>query len=378
MIYLDNSSTTPPDKAAIDAINREIENFGNPSSPHFMGMNASALLKEARQNIASAIKCEAGEFYFTSCGSESNNAAILGLAMKNAKHSKRIVTTDSEHPSVAEPLLSLEKQGFEIVRLSTKRGEIDICELSKALSEKTALVTIMQGNNETGAIYDLKMIREEIDESKCGAFFHSDCVQSFMKVGVNFSKYVDAASVSAHKIGGIKGCGGLYLNKNIKIEPFIKGGGQEKGFRSGTENTIGIAAFSAAVSAWNKDKKARNEHISTLKNYLTESLLTRLGEGVVINSPQNSLCSVLNFSIPGIKSETVINYLSAKGICVSASSACSTRAKENPVLFAFGLSRELSESAIRVGISYFNTKDEIDLFVDNIDEISKKLLKIKK
>ncbi len=374
MIYLDNSSTTIPDKKAVEAALHGMTEFGNPSSPHKCGVVAASLLRDARISVASAMKCDVSELYFTSGGSESNNTAILGLAQKNSRHSKRIVTTDSEHPSVSEPLLYLEKSGYEIIKISTKGGKLDYDALKDALSQKTGLVTIMQVNNETGAIYDISKIREIIDETECGAFFHSDCVQSFMKVNVLFSKYCDAASVSAHKIGGIKGCGGLFLKKGIKIEPFVKGGGQEKGFRSGTENIPGIMAFSAAVKCWSEVKKERNAYILSLKKLLEEELKLALGDKVVFNLPENSVCSVLNFSIPGIKSETVINSLSAEEIYVSASSACSTHAKENRVLGAFGLGRELSESAIRVGLSYSNTEEEIKIFCNKITEIANKLL----
>lgn len=375
MIYLDNSSTTKPDEKAVEAVVKAMENFGNPSSPHAVGTSSASALREARQTIASAMKCDVSELYFTSGGSESNNTAIFGLAQKNSRHSKRIVTTDSEHASVEEPLVHLEKMGFEIIRIPTRRGELDFNCLREALSQKTCLVTMMQVNNETGALYSLERIREEIDESECGAFFHSDCVQSFMKVTELFSKYCDAASVSAHKIGGIKGSGGLYLKKGIKIEPFVKGGGQERGFRSGTENMPGIMAFSAAVSAWGEKKRERNSHILNLKSVLMSELKSVLADKVVFNLPQSSVCSVLNFSVPGIKSETVINSLSAKGIYVSASSACSAHAKENRVLKAFGLPRELAESAIRVGISYSNTEEEIRVLCKTLGEVTASLLK---
>ncbi len=375
MIYLDNSSTTKPDKKAVDAVISAMDCFGNPSSPHGMGTKAQLMLSNARKNISSALKCNESEIFFTSGGSESNNTLILGLARKNSKRAKRIITTDSEHPSVEEPVALLEKEGFEVIRLSTKGGAIELDELREALSKKTSLVTIMHANNETGALYDIAKIREAIDESECGAYFHSDCVQSFMKTNVNFTKYCDCASFSAHKIGGIKGCGGLFLKKDIKLEPLIRGGGQEKGFRSGTENMPGIMAFSAAVSAWHESKKERNAHISTLKKLLIETLKEKLGDGVVINTPFDSVCTVLNFSVPGIKSETIINALSSEEIYVSASSACSARAKENRVLSAFGLPKELSESALRVGISYSNTEEEILVFCQKLEEITKKLLK---
>ncbi len=376
MIYLDNSSTTKPDKKAVDAAISAMEYFGNPSSPHALGTKANLMLSEARKNISSVLKCSESELFFTSGGSESNNTLILGLARKNSKRAKRVITTDSEHPSVEEPVSLLEREGFEVIRLSTKGGVINMDELREALAKKTSLVTIMHANNETGALYDIAKIREAIDESESGAYFHSDCVQSFMKTNVNFTKYCDASSFSAHKIGGLKGCGGIFLKKDIKLEPFIRGGGQEKGFRSGTENMSGIMAFSAAVSAWNESKKERNAHILSLKKLLSEKLLETLCEKVVINTPDVSVCTVLNFSIPGIKSETVINALSAEEIYVSASSACSARAKENKILSAFGLSKELSESALRVGISYFNTEEEILVLASKLEEITKKLLKI--
>ncbi len=378
MIYLDNSATMKPCEEAIKAAIMGMEKFGNPSSPHGFGTEAMTLLRNARRDLSSVIKCDPSELYFTSGGSESNNTAIIGLAMKNSKQAKRIITTDSEHPSVAEPVMLLEKRGFEIVRLSTKGGKINIGELKNALSQKTSLVTIMQVNNETGAVYDIAAVRDEIDKSESGAFFHSDCVQSFMKVSANFAKYCDAASISAHKIGGIKGCGGLYLKKGIKIDPLILGGGQENGFRSGTENIPGILAFSTAAKCWNEEKKERNAYILSLKQHLLSKLKSTFGNGVVINAPENSVCCLLNFSIPGVKSETVINALSADGICVSASSACSTHAKENSVLAAFGLTKELSESAIRVGMSYFNTTDELDNLCFKLKEISERLVKVKK
>jgi cysteine desulfurase len=377
MIYLDNSATMKPCEEAVKAAIMGMEKFGNPSSPHGFGTEASMLLRNARRDLSSIIKCDPSELYFTSGGSESNNTAIIGLAMKNSKHAKRIISTNSEHPSVAEPLAFLEKRGFEVVRLSTKGGKIDIDELRLALSQKTSLVTIMQVNNETGAVYDLEAVRKEIDKSESGAYFHSDCVQSFMKVSANFVKYCDAASISAHKIGGIKGCGGLYLKKGIKIDPLILGGGQENGFRSGTENIPGILAFSTAAKCWSEEKKERNQYILSLKQHLSAKLVETFGDGVVINTPENSVCCLLNFSIPNVKSETVINALSADGICVSASSACSTHAKENSVLSAFGLTKELSESAIRVGMSYFNTTEELDILCGKLKEISDKLVKVR-
>ena len=241
--YFDNAATTKPSETALKAaINAASEVYGNPSSRHFMGVAAKRVIENARAQVASVLGCTPEELIFTSSGSESNNQAIIGAARSCKRRSNIIVSTDSEHPSVENTLVYLESEGFQIIRLSTKGGKINKDELKKALSQKVALVTVMHANNETGALYDLAEIRNEIDCSGCGALFHSDAVQSFLKTPVRTElvRNCDLVSISAHKINALKGCGGLYIKKGTNIPTYIFGGGQESGLRSGTENTPAI------------------------------------------------------------------------------------------------------------------------------------------
>ena len=366
-IYFDNAATTIPCEAAINAAGDALTVFGNPSSTHFAGLEARKLINVSRETLASVLGVKPDEIYFTASGTESNNTAIFGAAKLKARHSKTIVTTNSEHPSVKEPLLALEKEGYNIIRLSTAGGKIDENELKAALKEKVALVSVMHVNNETGAEYDLKMIRSVINSTRCGALFHCDDVQGFMKTAVPATRYADVVSASAHKINGIRGAGLLFVKSGIRLPPYILGGGQEKGLRSGTENTAAIAAFAAAAAVW-KSEKNRMEKIFETREYIKASLLRAFGDNVIINEPEKAICSVLSISLPPLKSEVALNALSAEGICVSASSACSSKKKESPTLLSFGLTEELAQSALRIGISYMNTKEEADALVSALKE----------
>lgn len=362
-IYFDSAATTKPCKTAIEAAMEAINEYGNPSSTHFRGIAARKIIDKAREQVASAIGCKKAEFIFTGSGSESNNQAVFGAVKAKKRHSNIIVSTDSEHPSVENPLQYLEKKGFTVIRLSTKGGKIDIDELRTALSQKVALITVMLANNETGALYDIAMIRREIDKSGCGAIFHCDAVQGFLKTKKNILiKNCDLVSVSAHKINGIKGCGGLYIKKGIMIMPLILGGGHERGLRSGTENTPAIAAFGAACQEW-KNNSDRPKYITGLRDYTEKSISDALGNKVLINKPSERICTILSIVLKGVKSEVVLNFLSSEGICVSAGSACSSRKKENRALNAFGLSKTDIDNTLRISFSYMNTKKEIDLLV---------------
>ncbi|MBQ7646838.1 MAG: aminotransferase class V-fold PLP-dependent enzyme [Clostridia bacterium] len=374
IIYFDNSATTIPCEAALNAANKAVSVFGNPSSTHFCGLEAKRLLESSREELAGIIGARENEVFFTASGSESNNTAISGAAKLKARHSKTIVTTDSEHPSVNEPVSALEKEGYKIIRLSTKGGMIDESELKEALSEKVALVSVMHVNNETGAVYDLKMIRSAIESSKCGALFHSDDVQGFMKTGIPATRFADIVTASAHKINGIRGAGLLYVRNGIKLPPYILGGGQEKGMRSGTENTAAIAAFAAAASDWKNDK-TRVERISSLRAYIKETLFNSFGGAISFNEPVSPVCSVLSISLIPLKSEVALNALSAERICVSASSACSSKKKHNSVLASFGLTDKEAESTLRIGISYMNTKEEAEALVHTLKNVYDKCVK---
>lgn len=370
MIYFDSAATSIPSKAAIDAAKSSFEIFGNPSSVHSAGLSAKKVIDTARKSVARALNVKPEEIIFTAGGSESNNQAIFGLAKLRARRSKRIITSDSEHPSVSAPLSVLEDEGWEIVRIPTLGGKLDIAELEIQLSKGAAFVTVMLANNETGAEYDIGAIRKAIDKSQSGAFFHCDAVQGFLKVADKraISKNCDLASVSAHKIGGLKGVGALYVKSGIKIPAFVRGGGQENGLRSGTENVPGIAAFGAACESFNSGVTSR---ISSLYGYLKEKLSAN--KNVVLHVPERHVDSILLISALGVRSEVMLNALSAENICVSAGSACSARKGVTHAMGAYGLTKEMLESAVRLSIGEFNTFEECDILAEKISEIQSKL-----
>lgn len=371
-VYFDNAATTAPSKHAIEAFLSAAECFGNPSSPHKAGSAARALLESSRKTLASLIPCKPEEFYFTSCGTESNNTAMLGAIQLKKRHSHRVVLTDSEHPSVAQCAKRLEAEGAELVYIPTKGGALDLTALEAALKEKTALVCCMYVNNETGAEYDLKAVRSIIDKSGCGAVFHCDAVQGFLKTenSKKMLKYPDTVALSAHKLHALRGVGGLVVRSGVRLPALIVGGGQEKNLRSGTENVAGAAAFATAASDYNAEALSK---VCALREYIK----TRLSAcGVGINEAPRFAAGILSISLFGVKSETALNYLSQNGVYISASSACSTKKGENSVLRAFGLEKAALDSALRIGISPYNTEEEAETLVGLLLEAKEKYARI--
>jgi len=370
MIYFDSAATAVPGEKAIKAAKAAIEVYGNPSSVHSVGLAAKKIIDDARKSVSRAISCQPNQVIFTGCGSESNNQAIFGMAKLRCRRSNRIITTDSEHPSVSAPIKALEEEGWQVVRIPTLGGELGLSVLDEALSEGAAFVSIMQANNETGAKYDIPAVRKAIDKSGCGALFHCDAVQGFLKVKDKreIVKNCDLASFSAHKIGGFKGVGALYLKDGIKLPPFIKGGGQENGFRSGTENVVGIASFGGACEGFDSSVTA---HISDIYGYISQ-LLSK-AEGIKLNLPKEHIDTVLSISVKGVRSEVMLNALNKEGICISAGSACSARKGVSHALAGFGLAKEDIESTLRISIGANNTKEECDILAEKICEIAKRL-----
>ena len=365
-IYFDSAATTKPCEAAINAALRAIEEYGNPSSSHYRGIAAKKILDTARERVSDALGCDTSELFFTGSGTESNNLAIIGAAGAKKRFSKTVISTDSEHPSVEQSLRHLEEDGYKVIRLSTRSGEINADELKSALAEKVALVSIMQANNETGALYDIEAIRRAITLSGCGALLHCDATQSFLKIKNRMQNRVcDLISLSAHKINGLKGCGALFVKKGINLPAFMLGGGQERGLRSGTENIPAIAAFGAACAEW-KANGNRIGYITELRDYTEKMLVEELGDRVAIHRPAERICGILSISLLGVKSEVALNFLSGEGICISAGSACSSHKKESRVLGAFGLSGEEIESSLRISYSYLNNKEEVKLLVESL------------
>lgn len=375
MIYLDNSATTPLTESVKEKISEMTEIFGNPSSLHSEGLKAEKELTLARETVAKSLSARVDEVYFTSSGTEADNIAIFGAAKKNAKVGRKIITTDSEHPAVARALDSLENEGWQIVRLSTKGGRIDMAELEAVLSPDIALVSVMRTNNETGAIYDVAAVSKAVKRVSPRAIVHSDCVQAYMKEKLSLASLgADMVSVSAHKVHALKGTGALIVKKGIVIPPHTFGGGQEKGLRSGTENTLGIAAMGAAVNELMNDTQ-RLDRMSELYRYTVETL-TRI-DGVKLNIPENPCVSIVNISVVGYRSEILLHKLSSDGIFVSSGSACSAKKGKSGVLEAFGLTDKEADGALRISLSHYNTKEEIDTLADSIRNAMNTVAKVR-
>lgn len=385
-VYLDNSATTPLSDAAKEAIREAMEIYGNPSSLHAQGLTAENTVTKARRQIAAALgvrNLAPGQLIFTACGTEANNTAILGTAYAKARReATRIVTTDSEHPSVENALQKLEKDGFEIVRISTRNGVLDQEAAMAALGEKTLLVTMMMVNNETGARYDIEPIFREAKRRNPNTVTHCDAVQGFLKCKFTAQSLgADLISISGHKIHAPKGVGALYIDpaliKAKKIVPYLIGGGQESGLRSGTENTIGIAAFGAAAEDGFRHLDEHLAHMSELRGYAID----RLHEAdFVLNLPAGECAPhIVNLQLPAIKSETMLHFLSNLGICVSSGSACSSHAKHtSPSLAAFGLTPSQADSSLRVSLSPYNTREDIDALLKALTRGTQTLVRMRR
>lgn len=362
MIYLDNSATTRPYDGVVEKMARfSLESFGNPSSVHQLGIQAERAVRTARENVAQALSCKPGELYFTSGGTEADNLAIWGAVGALRRRGNRIVTTDSEHPAVREPLLLLEREGFEVVRLSTKGGAISPAEIIDAIDEKTILVAMMLVNNETGAVYPVSLVKEAIKRKRAPALLLCDCVQAFCKIPFSpRSLGADLVALSSHKVHGPKGVGALYVRDGVRIVPSYVGGGQEKGIRSGTENTPGIVGFGEAVRLFYGEKE---EHFTALRR-LGEAGRRILSEaaGVSLNPCPDGAPHILSVAVPGVRSETIVRYLEDKAIYVSAGSACSTNKKgggRSEALLAFGLPPERIDCTVRASLSHRNKEEEL-------------------
>ena len=390
-IYLDNSATTALSEVAKAKMSETFEVFGNPSSLHAAGDAAARIMREARRTVLSTLGIRSmsdkddEQLVFTSSGTEATSLALLGCAhAKKRREANRIITTNSEHPSVDNALRVLEDEGFEVIRLSTRGGVLDMDELAEALKKPVFMASLMLVNNETGAVYDVKAVFDRVKRAYPDAITHCDAVQGYLKMRITpASLGADLITISAHKIHGPKGVGALYIAPHIlkerKISPFIVGGGQEHGMRSGTENVIGIAGFSAAADEGYKGMASQMPRIATLRKSC-EELIVAADMGVRINAPVGTRAPhVLNITLPNIKSQTMLNYLSAKGIYVSSGSACSSHsAHKSPSLLAFGLSENEADTSLRISFSEYNTESDVSALVDALKSGVETLVKIKR
>lgn len=376
MIYLDNSSTTRQyDEVTRLMCETMADSFGNPSSLHRLGMNAEKLVKEGRRRVAGALSVKPEEVFFTSCGTESDNTALFGAARARKRTGKKIITTRVEHPAILEACARLEKEGFEVEYLPVDgRCMVDMDALKAALTEDTIIVSVMAVNNETGTIMPLSeignAIKEYNKEHGSRILFHSDMVQAFGKVRPDM-RLIDLASVSAHKIHGPKGMGALYIKEGLNIEPFFYGGGQEKHFRSGTENVPGIAGFGLAAEMVNRGFAERTERMRTLRSFLLERIKTEISD-IKVNGFEDGdfACpAVLNVSFLGTRGEVILHTLEQDGIYVSTGSACASNHKSKAgshVLRAMGLNDKEVEGAIRFSFSEFNTMEEMNMVAESL------------
>lgn len=371
--YLDNSSTTKVFDEVRQLMIKTMEtDYGNPSSMHLKGVEAEKYIKKSAEQIAKILKVDEKEILFTSGGTESNNHAIIGAAMANKRAGNHIITTSVEHASVLSTMAFLEEQGFRVTYLPVdEKGVICVNDLKDAICDDTILVSVMYVNNEVGAIMPIEEISQVIAEKKPDIIFHVDAIQAFGKFEIYPRRLrIDLLSVSGHKIHGSKGVGFLYIRDKTKIKPFIYGGGQQKGMRSGTENVPGIAGIGCASEIVYKDLSQKIEKLYELKDYMIE----RLSEidNVKINSQKGheSAPQIVNASFVGVRSEVLLHSLEDKNIYVSAGSACSTNKHTvSATLKSMGLKKEEIESAIRFSFCINTTKEEIDYAINTIKEL---------
>ena len=384
-IYFDNAATTALSQAARDAMTAAMDCFGNPSSLHETGAAAAKLLREARATVGEALGerfLRDGQLIFTGCGTEATALALLGTAhAKERRGAHTILTTDSEHPSVSNNLALLEKEGFRVVRVSTRGGVLDMDTVRANMNADLFMVSMMMVNNETGARYPVEEVFAAAHAANPAAVCHCDAVQGFLKVPFRASTLgADLITISAHKVHGPKGVGALYIKERMlkerRITAFLAGGGQEFGLRSGTENMIGIAGFAAAVADASSRLTADIAHMKTLSERLITALV---GSECRVNRAPVSAPHIVSVTLPRIKSETMLHFLSREGIAVSAGSACSAHAAgPSGTLIAFGLPTAEADTTLRISLCPENTEEEIDALIAALKKGVSSLVRIRR
>ncbi len=380
-VYLDNSSTTRPRDEVIDEMLHMLKyEYGNPSSLHRMGLEVEKRIEGSRKCIADFLKCDKEEIFFTSGGTESNNISVQGLVNKNIKRGNHIVTTKFEHSSVLNIVKHYENKGLKVTYLDLDEcGMINLEQLENSISENTILVAIMMVNNEIGTILPISDISKVIKNKNRNTKIHVDGIQAFSKFDIDVRKLnIDTFSFSSHKVHGPKGVGGLYVKKDIILEPIIYGGNQERGIRSGTENVPGIVGFGKAVEILKEKYKKESEDIKKVKDYFIEKLKANI-DNIKINSFLDDKCAphILNVSFVGVRGEVLLHYLEDNGIYVSTASACSSHGKgKSHVLKAIGLKDDEIEGAIRFSFSHYNTLEEIDYAIEKLEQSVKDIRRI--
>ena len=378
MIYLDNSATTFIFDDVLQKMNSIYKDMNfNPSSAYNVASLAENEIKQARQIISRSINSFENEIYFTSGGSEGNNTAILGIARANKNKGKHIITSTVEHDCVYNTIKYLQdNEGFDVTFIKPdKYGVINIDSVIESMRDDTILVSLMQVNNELGSINDIQEISKAVKLKNKMTYIHTDAVQSYMKLNIDVKLLnVDLLTASAHKIHAAKGSGFLYIKKNTKITPLIFGGGQENGFRGGTENVAGISALSKAVLLHNN---LDTNDIKLTRDYLKSSIEKNISD-ISINTPDFSAPHIISVSFAGIKSEILLHYLEMDNIYVSTGSACSSKKKVSRILENINIANKYKDGTIRFSLSYENTKEQMDIVVEKLKKYVDEIRKITK
>lgn len=368
LIYLDHGATTRVDERVLNKMIPYYSlNFGNPSSVYFIGRRNKRVIEEARQNVASCIGAKQKEIYFTSCGSESDNLALKGIAYANSSRGKHIITSKIEHSAILNTCATLERQGFKVSYLNVDcNGVINLEELENSITQDTILISIMFANNEIGTIEPIEKISQIA--KKHNVYFHTDAVQAVGNVRINVDELgIDLLSMSAHKFYGPKGVGALYVRDGINFERIQDGGGQEKGKRSGTENVAGIVGLCTAIQYAYKEFDFNNTKVTALRNYFVNNLIKQFNNVKINGDLNNRLPGNINVSFNGIDGEQLLLKLDEYGICASSASACSTgSSKPSHVLTAIGLTKEQAAGTVRFTLGKENTQSDIDYTIRTI------------
>lgn len=370
--YFDNSATTKPCAEAVTAMTEALtEDWGNPSSLHELGIAAHQRVEAARRAVAQALGAEPDRVFFTSGGTEADNWAVFSAAQRLGKRGRHIITTQIEHHAVLHPMKELEARGFELTYLAPEAdGTVPIDALRAALRPDTILVSVMMVNNEAGSVMPIQSMAKLTHRLAPNALFHTDAVQGFLKIPFRANTLeADLISVSSHKIHGPKGAGALYIRKGLSLPPYLHGGGQESGLRSGTEAVPNILGFGAACAAALPGLRGDLARENALKERIRAGLASI--EGVVLNGAQ-AAPHIVSFGIPGVRSQGLINCLQDQGIYVSAGSACA-KGHRSHVLEAMGIPAAVIDGSVRASLSRFTTEAEADALVEAVREAARRL-----
>ena len=373
-IYFDNNATTKVAQEVLAEMKPLFSEFyGNPSSMHRFGGQMAAKIRKAREQVAGLLGCEPSEIIFTSCGTESDNAAIMGI-LSAVPQKRKVITSRVEHPAVLTVCRNLENHGYNVVEIGVdQKGRLDIDELEREVDDDTALVSIMYANNETGTIFPVEDIAEMV--SSKGVVFHTDAVQAVGKIPLDLSKSsIDLLSLSGHKLHAPKGVGALYVRKGTRISPFMLGGHQESGRRAGTENVPSIAGLGKACELAANNIEEENKRVRGLRDKLENAILKSCPDSRLNGDKENRLGNTTNISFEYIEGEAILLMLDKYGICASSGSACTSGSLEpSHVLRAMGVPFTAAHGSIRFSLSRYNTEEQVDYTIEKIPPIVNRL-----